>query len=116
MKYFSDKAKWEKYFHFALYNWQNFNIFYHDHYQPDQLHIVRYENLKKNLGWEMKNIMNFLNLTIDNSVESCVMKKQTGSFKRPKSNIDFRKFLTKSQYKDIKKIKKNVYTKLGLIS
>ena len=109
-------ARWEKYFHWGLATWQNFNIFYHDNYQPDQLHIVRYENLKKNLGWEMKRLINFLNLTIENSVESCVMKKQTGSFKRPKSNIDFRQFLTKSQAEDIEKTRNFVYKKLGFIS
>ena len=84
--------------------------------QSDQLHIVRYENLKENLGLEMEKLMNFLNLEFDKSVESCVVEKQTGSFKRPSSNIDYKKFLTKSQSEDVEKTRNIVYKKLGFIS
>ena len=34
-------------------------------HSPEQLHIVRYENLKKNLGSEMKLMMDFLGLKFD---------------------------------------------------
>ena len=86
--------------------------------QSDQLHIVRYENLKENLGLEMEKLMSFLNLEFDNlkSVESCVVEKQEGSFKRPSSNIDYKKFLTESQSEDVEKTRNIVYKKLGFIS
>ena len=38
--------------------------------QSDQLHIVRYENLKENLGLEMEKLMNFLNLEFDKNFAS----------------------------------------------
>ena len=84
--------------------------------QSDQLHIVRYENLKENLGLEMEKLMSFLNLEFDKSVESCVVEKQEGSFKRPSSKIDYNKFLTKSQSEDVEKTRNIVYKKLGFIS
>ena len=84
--------------------------------KTDQLHIVRYENLKENLGLEMEKLMIFFNLEFDQSVESCVVEKQTGSFKRPSSNIDYKKFLTKSQSEDVEKTRNLVYKKLGFIS
>ena len=34
-------------------------------HSPEQLHIVRYENLKENLGSEMKLMMDFLGLKFD---------------------------------------------------
>ena len=84
--------------------------------KTDQLHIVRYENLKSNLGLEMEKLMNFFNLEFDKNLESCVVEKQTGSFKRPSSNIDYKKFLTKSQSEDVEKTRNIVYKKLGFIS
>jgi hypothetical protein len=47
-------------------------------------------------------------------VESCVLEKQTGSFKRPKSKIDYKKFFTNAQKENIEKAKESVYTKLGI--
>jgi len=117
LKSFSNKARWEKYVKNALNNWQEFYTSYYDNYQSEnQLHIVRYENLKENLGLEMEKLMNFLNLEFDKSVESCVVEKQEGSFKRPSSNIDYKKFLTKSQSEDVEKTRNIVYKKLGFIS
>ena len=84
--------------------------------KTDQLHIVRYENLKSNLGLEMEKLMNFLNLKFDKNVEDCVLEKQAGSFKRPSSNIDYKTFLTKSQSEDVEKTRNLVYKKLGFIS
>ena len=54
----------------------------------DQLHILRHEKLKLNLGLEMKKVLNFLGLDFDKNVEFCVMQKKKGSFKRPKSSIN----------------------------
>jgi len=117
LKSFSNKARWEKYVKNALNSWQEFYTFYYDNYQSEnQLHIVRYENLKSNLGLEMEKLMNFFNLEFDKNLESCVVEKQTGSFKRPSSNIDYKKFLTKSQSEDVEKTRNIVYKKLGFIS
>ena len=113
---FTDNNKWDYFVRSGPKHWWHFYTFYHNNYRSDQLHIVRYEKLKENLGLEMKKVMDFLNLKIENDVESCAIQKQTGSFKRPKSNIDFKQFITKSQLEDIEEIKINVYAELGLIS
>ena len=47
-------------------------------------------------------------------MESCVLGKQTGSFKRPKSKIDYMKFFTNAQKENIEKAKETVYTKLRI--
>ena len=94
--------------------WQNFYTYYVDEYRLDQLHILRYEKLKLNLGLEMKKVLNFLGLDFDKNVEFCVMQKQKGSFKRPKSSINYKQFFTKAQNNTIEASKKIVYSRLGL--
>jgi hypothetical protein len=47
-------------------------------------------------------------------VESCILEKQTGSFKRPKSKIDYMKFFTNAQKENIERAKESVYTKFGM--
>ena len=86
-----------------------------DDYPMNQIHIVRFENLKTNLEVELRHIMDFLGLKFDKNVADCLMKKQTGSFKRPKPKIDLKKFFTTSQRESIEKSKTRVYTKLGII-
>ena len=48
-------------------------------------------------------------------MESCVLEKQTGSFKRPKSKIDYMKFFTNAQKENIEKAKETVYNKLRIV-
>ena len=73
----------------------------------------RYENLKKNIGLEMKMTLDFLGLNFDKDVESCVMQNQGGSFKRPNSGVDFKQFFTNTQRENVEKAKSQLYTKLG---
>ena len=94
--------------------WQKFYTFYVDEYRLDQLHILQYEKLKSNLGLEMKKVLNFLGLDFDKNVELCVMKKQRGSFKRPKSKINNKQFFNKAQNDTIEASKNIVYSRLGL--
>ena len=114
IKSFSNKNKWNNYVYKQLILWYNLYTYYVDEYQFDQLHILRYENLKLNLGLEMKNVLNFLGLDFDKNVEDCAMQNQKGSFKRPKSSINFKQFFTKCQNETIEQLKKIVYSKLGL--
>ena len=111
---FSDKNKWKNYVTKQLKLWQNFYTYYVDEYRFDQLQILRYEKLKLNLGLEMKKVLNFLGLDFDKNVEFCVMEKQKGSFKRPKSSINYKQFFTKAQNDTIEASKKIVYSRLGL--
>ena len=78
-------------------------------------HPRRYENLKKNIGLEMKMILDFLGLNFDKDVESCVMQNLGGSFKRPNSGLDFKQFFTNAQREDVEKAKSKLYTKLGFM-
>ena len=64
---------------------------------------------------EMKLTMDFLGLNFDKDVESCVIQNQEGSFKRPKSGIDFKQFFTNAQREDVEKAKSKLYTKLGFM-
>ena len=114
IKSFSNKKKWKKYVAEQLKLWQNFYTYYVDEYRLDQLHILRYEKLKLNLGLEMKKVLNFLGLDFDKNVEFCVMQKQKGSFKRPKSSINYKQFFTKAQNDTIEASKQIVYSRLGL--
>ena len=116
IKAFSNEKKWSTYVKKQLKLWQDLYIYYIDHYPLDKLHILRYEKLKKNFGLELRHIMDFLGLKFDESVETCVTKKQTGSFKRPPPTIDFKKFFTRDQKQAIEKSRNLVYAKLGFVT
>ena len=60
--------------------------------------------------------MKFLDLKIDNDVLECVIKNNSGSFKRKKPNFNLKKFYTQNQKKDIKQAIKQIYGKLGMNS
>ena len=115
-KVFSNKVKWNDYVKKQSKIWEDFYMYYVDNYQLDQLHVLRYEKLKDNLGLEMKHVIEFLGLEFEKSVESCVKQKQVGSFKRPKSNVYFKKFFSATQKSNIEMIRRKVYAKLDILS
>ena len=96
-------------------DWQNGYEYYIDNYASHQIHVLRFENLKSNLELELTKLVDFLGLKIEKHVIACVLENQAGQFKRPKLNIQFKKFFTKSQRENIEKAKKLVYVKLGIL-
>ena len=66
-----------------------------DNYQPEQLYFLRYENLKTDLIPQLRNIMSFLEVEMDETVENCVLQSKEGSNKREKPSIDLRQFYRK---------------------
>ena len=44
----------------------------------------------------------------------CIIKKQDGSFKRPKPDVDLKQFYTIAQRKSIETSRNLVYNKLGI--
>ena len=98
-----------------LTKWEELYAYYVDNYEWNQIHVLRYENLKTNLKIELWDIMNFLGLKFDENVAACLMNQQTGSFKRHKKKIDLMQFFTTTQKIEIEKSKTLVYKKLGII-
>ena len=96
-------------------DWQNGYEHYIDNYASHQIHILRFENLKSDLVVELQHLMDFLDLKFDKFLAKCIMEKQKGSFKRPKSSIDYKKFYTSNLRGMIEKTKTQVYTKLGIL-
>ena len=97
-------------------SWHDRYSYYVENYPPHKLHILRFKNLKSNLRVELKLLMKFLDLKIDNDVLECVIKNNSGSFKRKKPNFNLKKFYTQNQKKDIKQAIKQIYGKLGMNS
>ena len=95
--------------------WQEMYFFYINTYPSKNIHILRFENLKRNLEEELQHLMNFLGVEFNKSLTICVREKQKGSFKRPKPDIDFKKYYTNSQWRIIKKTRTHVYQKLGFL-
>ena len=63
---------------------------------------------------ELKRLRTFLDLKIDNNVLECVIKNNSGSFKRTKPNFNLKMFYTQNQKKDIKQAIKQINGKLGM--
>merc|ERR1719362_1825564 len=78
---FSGK-KWTNYVESMIQKWEEFHMYFFDHYKPKQIHLLRYENLKTDLIPELRKLMNFLGVQMEN--EDCVFKSQEGSAKRNK--------------------------------
>ena len=95
--------------------WKRLYTYFVDNYQTKQIHILRFENLKTNLEDELQHLMDFLGLKFDRNLTACIMKRQNGFFKRPKSNIDYKKFYTNVQKIKVENIRKQVYAKLGIV-
>ena len=105
---------WDNYVKNELKNWQELYTYYPDNYPLHQIHILRFENLKTNLEVEFKHLKEFLGLKFDKHVVECIIKKQDGSFKRPKSDVDLKQFYTIAQRKSIEESRNLVYNKLGI--
>ena len=95
--------------------WQEMYFFYINTYPSKNIHILRFENLKRNLEEELQHLLDFLGVRFDENLTKCIEEKQKGSFKRPKPDIDFQKYYTNSQRRSIEKTKTNVYHKLGFL-
>ena len=109
---FSGK-KWTNYVESMIQKWQEFHMYFFDHYKPKQIHLLRYENLKTDLIPELRKLMNFLGVQMEN--EDCVFKSQEGSAKRNKpDNIDLKQFFSKDQKKLYQTVMYKVYEELGL--
>ena len=81
MSEFSGK-KWTNYVESMIQKWEEFHMYFFDHYNPKQIHLLRYENLKTDLILELRKLMNFLGVQMEN--DDCVFKSQEGSAKRNK--------------------------------
>ena len=93
--------------------WEEFHMYFFDHYNPKQIHLLRYENLKTDLILELRKLMNFLGVQMEN--DDCVFKSQEGSAKRNKpDNIDLKQFFSKDQKKLYQTVMYKVYEELGL--
>jgi hypothetical protein len=109
---FSGK-KWTNYIESMIQKWEEFHMYFFDHYKPKQIHLLRYENLKTDLIPELRKLMNFLGVGMEN--ENCVFKSQEGSAKRNKpDNIDLKQFFSKDQKKMYQTVMYKVYEELGL--
>ena len=87
--------KWNGYVEQKIQRWELFYTSYAENYDPEQLHLLKYENLKKDLVTELRSLMVFLGIEMNTSVEKCVLKSKEGSNKRPKSKIDLTQFYRK---------------------
>ena len=101
---------WEDYIKVNLKNWESRCNYYIKNYAPKLVHVLRFENLKSDLEAEIQSLMDFLDLKFDKRLKKCIMEKQKGSFKRPKSDI-----YTSAQRQIIDQTIQQVYTKLGII-
>ena len=105
---------WDNYVKNELKNWQELYTYFPDNYPLHQIHILRFEYLKSNLEVELRHLKDFLGLKFDKHVVECIIKKQDGSFKRPKPDVDLKQFYTIAQRKSIEESRNLVYKRLGI--
>ena len=93
--------------------WKGFYKFFMENYQPSQLHIVQYENLKTNLTGELQAMLDFLKFgQLQNS--DCILAKKQGKNKRPKPKVDLRQFFSPAQTNLVNILKDYTYDKLSI--
>ena len=90
-----------------------FHAYFVENYQPEQIYLLKYENLKADLITELRRLVDFLGVPMNN--ENCVLESKEGTNKRKKTNIDFKQFFSKSQKRLVQDIMETTYEKLGLV-
>ena len=92
--------------------WALFYDFYLENYNRRQLHILKYESLKNDLIFELRHLMNFLDIRMNQKVEDCVILKKDGTNKRKKVGLDLKQYFTPKQQEYIDIIKFETFSKL----
>ena len=96
--------------------WLKFHDVILEHYQ-NLLLVVQYEELKSNFVGEMEKILTFLGFDMTPEIESCLLDKSIGQFKRKtrpqKEKDEILKNFTITQLEDINNIYKKYLKKFG---
>ena len=96
--------------------WLKFNDVILEHYQNPLL-VVQYEELKSNFVGEMEKILTFLGFDMTPEIESCLLDKSIGQFKRKtrpqKEKDEILRNFTITQLEDINNIYKKYLKKFG---
>ena len=111
----NNTEKWNEYISTQSKNWEDFYTYYIENYKRNQLYILRYEKLKEDASLEMKQVVEFLGLNFDESVEACVNNTRVQLFKRPKSKKNLKTFFSAVQKENVERIKDKVYVMLNIM-
>lgn len=106
---------WFHYVENSSKEWFQFYKFYIETYEPSQIHVIKFENLKSNLVQEMKKLVAFLKLPWSIQ-DQCLLNKQQGSNQRTKANIDLKQFFTPQQKELIMKLRNETYTAIDSLN
>ena len=104
---------WQHYVEKTSNEWKDFYKFFAENYKAEQLHVIKYEDLKSDLIKTLKNVVSFLGLpSLTN--KNCVFTKRQGTNHRPKSKIDLKQFYSPVQTNLVSIIRNSTYDKLGV--
>ena len=98
----------------GIQQWLKFHDVILEHYQSPLL-VIQYEELKSNFVGEMKEILTFLGFDMTPEIESCLLDKSIGQFKRKtrpqKEKDEILRNFTITQLEDINNIYKRYLKK-----
>lgn len=80
---------------------------------PRPVQIVRYDDLIKDTGGSLRDILNFIEFPIDDELLACAVSRKQGLHKRQKTNREFDPF-TPEMHETIAKRRDEVYKRIGL--
>jgi hypothetical protein len=102
---------WLKFVTNKLNTWEQTNIFWGRNFSGDVM-IVYYENLVDNVEKTLRDIFNFIDYPINESLLACALKRKEGIYRRKKRLLTFDPY-TPSMKKMIEKKRIQVYQELG---
>ena len=76
-----DKKKWNTYVHTNLTGWHLLHKFWLGR-RNLKFYILQYEKLRTNTRYELKKVLNFLQMKVSDSTMHCVLENAEGSFHR----------------------------------
>jgi hypothetical protein len=107
--------KWQSFAAEGMENWKGFHLYFDLNYSSHQILYTRYESLRDNLKHELQRVLHFLGYSMTAEMAECVHQNREGLFHRPEPKIDQSVYFDPDQVLVMKKIRNEMFKRLGLI-
>ncbi len=111
-----ESKRWPNYVWKFSEEWKAFHEFFLEEYtKGEDLYILSFERLKKNLRAELNKLVKFLGAEpMTDAVGNCVIKERQGSHHRAKPEVDLKQYYNEVMSDHVGKLRFETFKKLGL--
>jgi hypothetical protein len=102
---------WQKFVTTKIHGWEQTNLSWGKNFSGPVL-IVYYEELVENVEKIVREILNFIEFSIDEDLMKCAMNRKEGIYRRKRRLLQFDPF-TPEMKKMIEEVRVRVYNELG---